>query len=78
MKHLLSIFRADKGSLSSKRVCGVLGWVVVLICYCYAVVADKEIPQMGELIAACVALLGIDSVGKIFTNNKDKEKDEED
>lgn len=69
MNKLLGIFKSGKDTLSSKRVCGVTGWLAILGCYVYAVISGTETPAMGELIAACVALLGVDSVTDIFKND---------
>lgn len=68
MKEFLkSMLSAEKGSISSKRVCGVIGWVVVLFIYIYSVVTSKTIPSdILDLIIACCALLGLDSVTSIW------------
>lgn len=75
MKEFLSIFKAEQGSYSSKRVCGVLAWMVVLSCYVYCCIADKQMPVMTEfLVGASVTLLGVDSVASIFKNNNNEEQ----
>lgn len=66
-KFITSMLSAEKGSISSKRVCGVIGWIVVLFIYIYSVVTSKTIPSdILDLIIACCALLGLDSVTSIW------------
>lgn len=65
-----TIFFADSGGFSSKRICGVLGWVVCLIIFICGFSFSKEIPGFADLILTVSAsLLGIDSVTKIFSKN---------
>lgn len=68
MKALLrEMISASSGYVSSKRVCGVLGWVVILAMYVYCGVTTKPAPEFTDfLIGAIVTLLGVDSVTKIF------------
>ena len=66
-KFITSMLSAEKGSISSKRVCGVIGWIVVLFIYIYSVVTSKTIPSdILDLIIACCALLGLDSITSIW------------
>ena len=64
MNILKSLLSADRDSLSSKRLCGIIGW-------------DRQAPDMiSAILYASTALLGIDSVTDIWkgsaTINKDK------
>lgn len=71
-KTIKSIFLSEKGSVSSKRVCGVAGFAVIFTVYVLAYAQGRAMPAYTvELMATCGALLGIDSVAKIF--KKDKE-----
>lgn len=55
---------------SSKRVCGVLGFVVIIFVLIYCTLMGIEAPVMVEtFIYAVCALLGIDSVTSIFKGN---------
>ena len=70
------IIETPKGRLSSKRVCGVLGWLVLLVGFMVLLFTTKEAPSFTEfLICAIVALLGVDSVTGAFkkeNNGEDK------
>lgn len=70
------IIETPKGRLSSKRVCGVLGWLVLLVGFMVLLFVTKEAPSFTEfLICAIVALLGVDSVTGVFkkeNNGEDK------
>lgn len=69
---LLSIFRATKGSLSSKRVFGGIGMLVVLICYIDSQFSGRAMPSFtSEILAASTVLLGADTVTKIFNRDGD-------
>lgn len=73
MNWIKSIFKAGANEVSSKRVCGVTGWMVILGIYIYGIVSGNAVPEMGELLMACVALLGVDSVTSVFKNSNSNE-----
>ena len=72
MKWLKEILSARSGRLSSKRICGVLGWLIILGSYIYCIIVGKELPDITDiLIWAIVALLGVDSVtGALYRDHK--------
>lgn len=77
IRNIKTIFLADSGGLSSKRICGVLGWIVCLGIAIYCTIAVIQAPLILETILwCCMGLLGIDSVTNIWkkTNNKSKNK----
>lgn len=58
-----TIFQANSGGYSSKRICGVLGWFVAMFCFIWCVISGNSAPDFAtELIVGCVSLLGVDSV----------------
>lgn len=58
-----TIFQKNSGGYSSKRVCGVLGWLIVMFSFIWCTINESHSPDFTiELIAACVALLGVDCV----------------
>lgn len=67
MRMIKSLFSAEKGSISSKRVIGVIGYIVVLVLYTYCTINQIQMPNItSDIIFALTALLGVDSVTKIW------------
>lgn len=65
-----TIFMKNSGGFSSKRIMGVIGWIVSLGLLICGFILEKDIPQFAELIAVTSAsLLGIDCVTSIWTKN---------
>lgn len=68
---LKSIFLAKSGSISSKRICGVLGWLICLIVLIYCTIVNTQAPEMVETVLIMSAtLLGVDSVTNIWKGKK--------
>nr|DAV87230.1 MAG TPA: hypothetical protein [Caudoviricetes sp.] len=66
-----SLLESRVGSLSSKRFCGITGWIVLLGCYIWSTVTGRPLPGMtDEFILGAVTLLGVDSVTGIWKNKK--------
>lgn len=64
---ITSLLSAEKGSLSSKRLCGFLGWLGCLAVLIMCTVWDREAPGMvTTIIYASTTLLGLDSVVDIW------------
>lgn len=62
---LRTIFQAKSGGFSSKRVCGVIGWLVLMFCFVWCVVNGSPAPEFSvELVGGCVALLGVDKISE--------------
>ena len=56
------MFTSHSG-ISSKRVCGVIGWFVGMAVLVYCTIAVVQAPLMIDTYLICVmALLGIDSI----------------
>lgn len=77
LKEMLS----SHSGISSKRVCGVIGWLVCLGVLIYCTVNVIQAPLMIDtFLVCCMTLLGIDSVTGIWKkfgnngNNKDLDK----
>lgn len=74
-KWVNSMFSARPGSVSSKRVIGVVSWLVVLFVLVYCTITDKEAPDVcGAVILASTSLLGVDSITKIFSKNENTDR----
>lgn len=67
MKQFIKDMLTSHSGTSSKRVCGVLGWLVCIIILIYCTIADKQAPQiMDTIIFAVCILLGVDSITGIW------------
>lgn len=63
---LKQIFTSHSG-ISSKRICGVIGWFVCLGVLIYCAINVIQAPLMIDTVLLCVmGLLGIDSVTGIW------------
>ena len=75
-RSLRTIFIANSGDLSSKRVCGVAGFAVVIgiaiACTCFGIQAPTIV---ADILYASVALLGVDSITNIWKNNDRHEEE---
>ena len=70
MSKILSIFESGEGTLSSKRIAGVL----CILCAIYCAVSKTECSFVGEIITAGVVLLGADTVKNTITNIASKDE----
>ena len=72
-KYLRLMITAHSG-ISSKRVCGVLGFLVIMFTIIFCTITTTQAPLILEtFIWAVCTLLGIDSVTGIFKKfNNDK------
>lgn len=69
-KFVSSLLSAERGSLSSKRLCGFIGWLCCAAVLIMCTVWDRQAPDMvSTVLYASTALLGLDSVTDIW---KDK------
>lgn len=58
--------------ISSKRVCGVIGFFTVMILIILSTIYKFEIPELTDsFLYCCVALMGVESVTRIFNNEKE-------
>ena len=63
-----TIFVANSGGLSSKRVCGVLGWMVCLALLIISYIQQQEVNEFADyVLITSASLLGVDSLAGIFT-----------
>ena len=69
MKEFLTKLITAHTGVSSKRVCGILGWLIGLIILIYCTINQIEAPQMIDtMLYCCIGLLAIDSVTSIWKN----------
>lgn len=64
---LRDMLSAASGHVSSKRVVGVLIWIILLWAYVYATITQNKLPEESEIfLVLATSLLGVDSVASIF------------
>ena len=64
-----------KCSVSSKRFCGVLGWLVCIGVLIYCTIHVIQAPLITEFfLLSVVGLLGVDSITSIWKNSKNKNR----
>lgn len=69
---LKSIFLNQPGSISSKRICGVIGWFICLGILIYCTIMVIQAPVMiDSIVIASTALLGVDSITNIWKKPPD-------
>ena len=67
MKEFLTKLITANTGVSSKRVCGIIGFAVTVFVLLYCTILEVQAPMMIEtFIYAICLLLGIDSVTGIF------------
>ena len=65
-----TIFVANAGGFSSKRVLGVFGFLTCLGLLISGFIMDKEVPQFADMvIITSSSLIGIDAFRGIFSRN---------
>lgn len=69
---LTSIFLNQPNSISSKRICGALGWLLCLGVLGYCTFKQVQAPVMiDSIVIASTTLLGVDSIANIWKDNRD-------
>lgn len=62
----IKMFTAHSG-LSSKRICGFIGWIVCLFIVIYCTIMIIPAPAIAEYLFICsTSLLGIDTITGIW------------
>lgn len=68
----IKMFTAHSG-LSSKRICGFLGWIVCLFICLYCTILAIPAPEIIDMLFICsTSLLGIDSITGIWHKPKNQ------
>lgn len=64
--------------LSSKRLCGFIGWIVCLFICVWCTILVIQAPEIIDLLFICsTSLLGIDSITGIWKKNINIDKKED-
>lgn len=67
MSWLRETLSAASGRMSSKRVCGSIGFLICGIVLLYCTYKNIEAPKMIDVfIFSCMGLLGVDSITSIW------------
>lgn len=70
-----SLLSAEKGSLSSKRLCGILGWLACAAVLIMCTIWDRQAPEMvNVMLYTSTALLGVDSITSIWKSDSNSTK----
>ena len=70
-KFILSLLSATKGTISSKRFCGIIGYLSILGLLFYCVARDCGAPDLADtVLIVSASLLGVDSVMTAFNKSK--------
>lgn len=71
MKEFIKQMLRGESGISSKRVCGVLGWLVSIGVIVYCTMSNTQAPEvMDAFLLSIMGLLGIDSVTNIWKGKK--------
>lgn len=74
IKEYIKLMITSHSGISSKRVCGVLGFLVIMFVIVFCTVSSIQAPVILEtFIWAVCALLGIDSITGIWKDFNKKE-----
>lgn len=64
-----TMFQANSGGYSSKRIFGALGFMSVILIAFYCTITGNQSPSITvDIIYASMALLGVDSITSIWKN----------
>ena len=70
---LKTIFLANSGGFSSKRIAGLLGWLVALGLLIASFIFQKQIDDFADMVLIMSAsLLGLDTFKGIFSKSVNK------
>lgn len=77
----LKLVVSSQSGISSKRVCGILGWLAAVGWITWCVVSGKDtMPETTEtFMICCIILLGVDTIPKsinCWRKKKDESKEE--
>lgn len=71
------MFTAHSG-LSTKRVCGFIGWIVCLFICVWCTILVVQAPEIIDLLFICsTSLIGVDSITGIWKKNINIDKKED-
>jgi hypothetical protein len=72
-KNWLDKMLSPNSGVSSKRVCGVAGWIVCIGLVIFCTITQTPSPDALEMLFICAtSLLGVDSVTSIWKKNVNK------
>lgn len=68
-------------AISSKRVCGFVGWMVSVFICLWCTFTHVEAPQIADMLFICsTSLLGVEAITSVFhksvKDNKNKDTDD--
>lgn len=64
---------SSRSPVSSKRFCGLIGWILCLSVCAWCTWTKQEAPEVIDMLFICsTSLLGIDSITSIFKKQVNK------
>lgn len=64
---------SSNSPVSSKRFCGLIGWIFCIVLAIYCTLYDQQAPDVVDMLFICsTSLLGIDSITTIWKKNVNK------
>lgn len=73
MKEFFKEMLSSRSSVSSKRFCGFIGWILCLLIVIYCTYKNTPAQEIVEMLFICsTSLLGIEAVTNIWKKNVNK------
>ena len=65
-----TIFQKNSGGFSSKRICGVLGWLVCIVILIVGFILEKPVGEFADyVLITSASLLGVESLAGVFNKS---------
>lgn len=76
-KYIISILSSAMGSLSSKRLCGIIGWLICIGILIFCTITKIQAPDAFEVtIITSSGLLGLDTITNIWKKPKNNDNND--
>lgn len=66
-----TVFLANSGGLSSKRIISIFGMLTCIVIFIVAFITGKDVPEFGDaILIACISLYGVDKIPNFRSRNE--------
>ena len=66
-----TIFIANSGGLSSKRIISIFGMLTCIGIFIAAFITGKDVPEFGDaILISCISLYGVDKIPNFRSKNE--------